>query len=487
MGSVFRAPKFPTATFLTLGNRVPPAPDYIARLLLLGLILMINAFFAASEVALLSVRDSRLRNLADEGNAGARMALALLAQPEKLLSVTQIGVTLASLGLGWAGEDTLFALFMALFHPILAPGTTVVLRAVCFVLAFVLMTFCHVVIGEVVPKNLAIEKADRLAVIVAPALMLFYRLTSIFVIVIEGSARGLTRLMGGRSGHRGGGHSSEELKLIVSSSRFAGNLPKLQEDMIHRVLDLDELYVREIMKPRREIVSVSVNSSLDDVLKTMVESQHSRLPVWENKPEQIIGAVFFKDMLRLWHERRLMIRAGRPAPPFYLTHIMRKPLIVPETKPLMQMLEEFRERHSHMGLVVDEFGTVTGLLTVEDVLEQIVGEIEDEFDEKLPAPRPEAEADTTVLDGATSILDLASNYGIELPANGGFETIAGYMLFKLGHIPKPGESVEFEGRRFTVTAMDRNRIATVRIEKLPAVMPKAPAANQKDEAQVAGH
>jgi CBS domain containing-hemolysin-like protein len=469
---------------------VTSSPDYIARLLLLGLILAINAFFAASEVALLSVRDSRLRHLAEEGNAGAKIALALLAQPEKLLSVTQIGVTLASLGLGWAGEDTLYALLMSLFHPILTAGTATILHAVGFVAAFAVMTYCHVVIGEVVPKNLAIDKADRMAIVVAPALMLFYRLTSVFVTVIEGSARGLTRLLGVKAGHRGGGHSAEELKLVVSSSRFAGNLPKLQEDMIHRVLDLDDLYVREIMKPRREIVSVSVGASLDDVLKTMVESQHSRLPVWEEKPEQIIGAVFFKDMLRVWHERRILLRSGRPGPPFHLTHIMRKPLIVPETKPLMQMLEEFRQRHSHMAMVVDEFGTVTGLLTVEDVLEQIVGEIEDEFDEKLPAPH--AEAHRKNLDGATSILDLASIHGIELPANGGFETIAGYMLFKLGHIPQAGESVQFDGRRFTVTAMDRNRIATVRIDAAPAAgtTPIVSAGNPGDKEgvpQVAGH
>lgn len=440
------------------------SPDYVARLLLLGLILVINAFFAASEVALLSVRDSRLRHLAETGNAGAKIALALLAQPEKLLSVTQIGVTLASLGLGWAGEDTLYALLMSMFHPLLNPGTATLLHAVCFVFAFAVMTFCHVVIGEVVPKNLAIDKADRLAVIVAPALMVFYRMLSFFVTAVEGSARGITRLLGVKASHRGGGHSSEELKLIVSSSRFAGSLPKLQEDMIHRVLDLDDLYVREIMRPRREIVSVPATATLDEVLKAMVESQHSRLPVWDEKPECIIGAVFFKDMLRLWHERRMMIRVGRPAPPFHLAHIMRKPLIVPETKPLMQMLEEFRQRHAHMALVVDEFGTVTGLLTVEDVLEQIVGEIEDEFDEKLP--QPQAEADRADFEGATSILDLATIYGIELPANAGFETVAGYMLFKLGHIPKTGEAVEFEGRRFTVAAMDRNRIATVRIEKL---------------------
>jgi len=458
---------------------VPGSENYVARLLLLALIVAINGFFAASEVALLSVRDSKLRHLAERGNTGAKMALALLAQPEKLLSVTQIGVTLASLGLGWAGEDTLYAVLIALFHPILTPATAGVLHAVCFVLAFAVMTFFHVVIGEVVPKNLAIEKADRLAITVAPALMLFYRLMSIFVSVVERTARGMTRMLGGKASHRGGGHSSEELKLIVSSSRFAGNLPKLQEDMIHRVLDLDDLYVREIMRPRREIVSVPITASLEEVLRAMVESQHSRLPVWEEKPEQLIGAVFFKDMLRLWHERRNTMRNKRPGPPFHLSHLMRKPLIVPETKPLMQMLEEFRQRHAHMALVVDEFGTVTGLLTVEDVLEQIVGEIEDEFDEKLPVPR--AAADQLSLDGATTILDLASIYGIELPANAGFETIAGYMLYRLGHIPAIGEAVEFDDHRFTVETMERNRIATVHIEKLAA------GKEQEEEGQLARH
>ena len=168
---------------------MPSAPNYAARLLLLGLILSGQRFLRRFRSgAMLSVRDSRLRHLAEEGNAGARIALALLAQPEKLLSVTQIGVTLASLGLGWAGEDTLFAILMTLFHPMLTPASAAILRAVCFVLAFGLMTFCHVVIGEVVPKNLAIDKADRLAVIVAPALMLFYRSLSVFVTVVEGSA-----------------------------------------------------------------------------------------------------------------------------------------------------------------------------------------------------------------------------------------------------------------------------------------------------------
>ncbi len=434
----------------------------MARLALLALILAVNAFFAASEVALLSVRDSRLRHLADEGHAGAKMALALLANPGRLLSVTQVGVTLASLGLGWAGEDTLYAILLAIFNPILTPATSSILHGACFLLAFLVMTYCHVVVGEVVPKNLAIEKADSLAVMVAPVLTVISRLTSVFVNVIEGSSTGITRLLGVRARHGGGGHSSEELKLIVSSSRFAGHLPERQETMIHRVLDLEEVYVREVMRPRHDIVSVPIDSTLDQVLEAMVVSRHSRLPVWEEAPEHMVGVVFFKDMLRVWHERRVELRTARAAPPFQVRRIMRKPIIVPETKPLLQMLEEFR-RHSHMALVVDEFGTVTGLVTVEDVLEQIVGEIEDEHDDQPAAPV--AEAREVEIDGATSILDLDSIHGIELPENAGFETLAGYMLFRLGHIPAAGESVEFEDRRFTVTAMDRNRIARVKVEK----------------------
>lgn len=456
---------------------------YVARLILLGLILVVNAFFAGAEVALLSVRDSRLRRLAEEGHSGAKVALALLAQPEKLLSVTQIGVTLASLGLGWAGEDTLYNLLLILFHPVFTPALAAFIHGGCFVIAFLVMTYCHVTIGEVVPKNLAIARADRIAMIVAPVLMVFYRVAAPFVAVIERTTSLLTRLAGGKASHRGGGHSAEELKLIVSSSRFSGVLPEVQEDMIHRVLDLEETSVREIMRPRHEIVSVPVTASLDEVLVVMVESQHSRLPVWEGEPEHMEGVVYFKDLTRLWHDRRQSIREGTPVAPFHLRRMIRKPLIVPETKSVQEMLAEFQAGHNHMALVVDEFGTVAGLVTVEDVIEQIVGEIADEFDVPGDSPRaPANTSDEVELEGATTIRDLASIYGIELPVNAGFETLAGYLLFRFGHMPTAGETVGFENRQFTVTQMERNRIAKVRIRRLadspsdsPSNSPQRPA------------
>ena len=438
--------------------------NYGLRIFLLLLIIGINGFFAASEVALLSVRESRLRQLAEEGVAGAQAALNLLANPERLLSVTQVGVTLASLGLGWAGEDTLYRFVLMVFHPILTPATSNVLHAVGFVIAFLIMTYAHVVIGEVVPKNLAIEKADRLAVTVAPALLVFYRISPAFVYILERSAAAITRAAGARGKQRGGGHSAEELKLIVSSSRGLGFVPETQEDMIHRVLDLGSVSVREIMVPRNDIVSIPVDATLERVLAVMVEQRHSRLPVYEGQPEQIVGILHYKDLLSIWKERWENGRTGRRQRVFQIRRLMRKHLVVPETKPLLQMLQEFQQGQAHMAMVVDEFGTIAGLVTVEDVLEQIVGEIQDEHD--IKAERPVMEADELELDGATKIRDLEIQYGIEIPAEGGFETLAGFLLMKIGNIPQPGEAVEFGGRRFTVLEMDRRRIAKVRVEKV---------------------
>ena len=435
------------------------------RLLLVVLLIGINGFFAAAEVSLISVRHSRLREMAADGRAGAQAALNLLAQPGHLLSVTQVGVTLASLGLGWAGEDTLYQLVSAWLGRYATSVGAALVHVVSFLAGFLVISYFHVVFGEVVPKNLAIGKADRLAALVAPALTVFYRVSLPFVIAIERTANAITRAMGLKGTSHGGGHSAEELKLIVSSSRGLGVLPEAQEDMIHHVLDLGEISVREIMVSRNDMVAISAAASLDEVLQTMIEQRHSRLPVYEGTPEKIIGVLHYKDLLPVWEERRRAIRAGRPSRAFRIARLMRRHLVVPETKPLSQMLEEFRQSRLHIAMVVDEYGTIMGMLTVKDVLEQVVGRIEGEHEERAEQ-RPQ-EANEVELDGATRIRDLESDFGLEIPADAGFETIAGFLLYRLGEIPHPGESVEYQGRRFTVVAMDRNRIARVRIEKLP--------------------
>lgn len=434
------------------------------RFIVLLFILAMNGFFAAAEVALVSVRQSRLRELAEQGQAGAQSALSLLANPGRLLSVTQVGVTLASLGLGWAGEDTLYRLIREGLDPLGIHAPVPLVHAVAFVIAFLIISYAHVIIGEVVPKNLALEKADRIAVMAAPALLVFYRLSQPFVVVIERTSALILRILRLGTGVARGGHTPEELKYIIQTSRREGHLQEFEQDAIQRVMELSEYSAREIMTPRNDIVSVPMNADLDEVLRVMAQHKFTRMPVYEDRPEQIVGILHFKDLIRVWDERRFAHERRRVARPFRLRRFVRKPLVVPETKPLNQLVAEFRGNHTHMALVVDEFGTVTGLVTLSDVLEQVFGEMGDEHDVVRPAP---SEQDRVLeLDGSTTIRDLETRYNFVLPGEGGFETLAGFLLFQFGYIPKVKESVEYGGRRFTILKMERNRIATVLIEKL---------------------
>ncbi|MEN6602509.1 MAG: hemolysin family protein [Bryobacteraceae bacterium] len=441
------------------------------RYILLFFILAANGFFAAAEVALISSRSGLLRQMAQRGNVGASTALSLLAKPERLLSVAQVGVTLASLGLGWAGEETVYQSILALLHPVLTPVSAHILHGASFLVAFLAITFVHVVIGEVVPKNLALQRAERLAMLVAPPLLVFSRITAPFVFVIEHSAAVMSRLLGLKQGTRGGGHSAEDLRFIISSSRREGHLETWEESVIQRVLDMGGLAVREIMVPRNDVVSISIDSTLEQALDVFVTHEFSRVPVYEKQPHEIAGIVHYKDLLRDWRRRNFAARLGRPLLPFRLRTLVRRAIVVPESKLLDQMVDLFRESHTHMAMVVDEFGTIVGIVTLEDVLEQMFGEIEDEHDQRRPAPS--AAARVIDLDGATPIRDLEMQYGITLPAEAGFETLAGFLLYELGHIPEPGECVEYEGMRFTVVEMEHNRIARVRLERGPAA-----AANQ---------
>jgi CBS domain containing-hemolysin-like protein len=428
------------------------------------LILAANAFFAAAEVSLVSVRQSRLRQLAEQGQAGAQSALNLLANPGRLLSVTQVGVTLASLGLGWAGEGTLYQLFRSVTDAMQLPVSARLLHGIAFGLAFLIISYAHVIVGEVVPKNIAIQKADRVAVLAAPALLVFYRLSQPFVVVIERSSALILRVLGAEGGHVRGGHTAEELKYIIQSSRREGMLDQFEQDAIQRLIELSGYSAREIMTPRYSIVSLPVDADLDQVLAVMTEHKFSRVPVYEDRPEQIIGIVHYKDLMRVWDERRFAHDRRRTARPFRLRRFARKPLVVPETKPLNQLIDEFQKSHTHLALVVDEFGTVTGLVTLGDVLQQIFGDIGDEHDDVRPTPSHLERV--LQLDGSTTIRELETRYNMVLPGEAGFETLAGFLLFQFGYIPKVKDSVEYGGRRFTITHMDRNRIATVLVEKL---------------------
>ncbi len=432
-------------------------------LILMLIIVGLNAFFAASEVALVSSRPSRLKAMADEGHVGAQAAVSLLSNSERLLSVVQVGVTLASIGLGVAGEEPLKQFFISIFEPVVTPLTEKIFLGVSIVLAYLLMTFLHVVIGEVVPKNLAIEKRDRLAVLVAPGLLVFYRVAEPFVYVLERSAKIVSRAIGLR-GEQTGGHSVEELKFILSSSLREGIIEGFAEKAMQRLIEMKEYLTREIMVPRNQVASASMETSLDHLLRIANEHQFTRLPIYEGRPENLIGYVHIKDLLRLWEERRLATERRRPVRSFDLRRLIRPLPVVPESKPIVQLLDEFRKSHSHIAMVVDEFGTTVGVVTLEDVVEQVFGEIEDEHD--LRRPVTDETADILRVEGTMPMRDLELQHKIVLPVEAGYETLAGFLLYRLGFIPKTGDSVVEDGRRYIIEEMERNRIVRVRIERI---------------------
>jgi CBS domain containing-hemolysin-like protein len=437
--------------------------NFVYRILLMFLIIGLNAFFAGSETALVSVRVSRLRELAEERAAGAQAALSLLAKPERLLSVVQVGLTVCSLALGWVGEETLFGFFISFMGSILTPATSVALHGVCLALAFALMTFVHVVLGEVVPKNLAMDRADRLALLVAPILLIFYRAIGPFVWAIERAAAWVSRMAGLRRTAFANPHSIEEIKFILGTTEAAGNLSRFERVSIENMLDLRTLVVREVMVPRDALTMVPAVASYDAVLQTFADSRHSRLPVYEGTRENILGIVHAKDMLAYARTRNTGAARLRLLPPFDLRHFVREMPFVPETKPLDQHLDEMRVGHAIISFVVDEYGTIAGLISADDVLEQVFGRIRDEFDPREVKLEVAGPLD---VEGTIPIRDLETGYGIELPVEPEYETLAGFLLFRLRRIPTAGDSVEYGGRRFEVTRMDANRVAEVHIEPL---------------------
>ncbi|HLB89956.1 MAG TPA: hemolysin family protein [Terriglobales bacterium] len=449
----------------------------LLRVFLILLLIAANAFFAAAEFALVSVRDTRIQQLIEARRIGARIVQKLHRNLDEVVNGAQLGVTVVSLTLGWVGEPVLAQMILGPVRDV--PHATVYAHGIAIVLAFALITCLHVILGELVPKSLALQRAEQVALAVAAPMDVFLTLSRPLLFVMSRAAGYVLRLFGSRRIRQGPIHSPDELKLIVTASRQFGQIPPFQEEMIHRALELDNITVREVMVPRPDIFSLPGDLTLDQALGRVVEEQHSRIPVYDPQrgPEHIIGVLYAKDLMR-WTRLRLTMHpiqpvAGRIAD-MKISQIMHDVLVVPETKVLTELLEEFKDRKRHLAVVVDEFGSTAGVITVEDILEQLVGEIEDEFD--VPPPeQPVLEGKIAlVLEGSFSIRDLESQYQLSLPRDAGFETLAGFVLARLQKIPKLGESFDYEGHRYTVEEMEGHRIAKVRIEKLePARMGQA--------------
>jgi len=454
----------------------------LLRVLLILLLVAANAFFAAAEFSLVSVRDTRIQQLIASGRIGARIVQRLHQHLDEVVNGVQLGITMVSLTLGWIGEPMVARLVESSRFVHEVPHAAVYAHGIAIVIAFTLITYLHVLLGELVPKTLALQRAEQIALAVAGPMEAFLTVTHPVLFFMRQSGGLVLRLFGARDGRRGGAvHSPDELKLIVTASRQFGQIPESQEEMIHNAIELDSITVRQVMVARPDIFSLPSDLTLDDALNRVVDGQHSRIPVYDPQsgPEHIVGVLYYKELVR-WVRVKLA-NLGQPVASrisrTQIGQIMHDVLVVPETKVLADLLDEFKQRRRHLAVVVDEFGSTAGVITVEDILEQLVGDIEDEFDVAAPEPAMAGES-TLVLEGSVNIRDLETQHDLLLPNDAGFETLAGFVLARLQRIPYLGESFEYEGHRYTVEEMEGHRIAKVKIEKVEGADGKAHSAKQ---------
>ncbi len=424
------------------------------RFVSIAVLILANGFFVAAEFALVSVRETRVEQLIAQRRPGARTVRRLQQNLDDFLPAVQFGVTLCSLALGWIGEPVVAAVFQEWLSHV--PHAHIYSHLIAVPLAFALITYFHVLLGELVPKSLTLRKVDQVALGVAGPMDAFIRITRPAVRLLNISAAFVLRLFRAPMVHEGAVHSPEELKMIATTARRVGMLPKFQEMLIHHAVDVNEIPAREIMTPRQRIFSLPADMLIEAASARIVEELHSRIPVYdpERGPDYVVGVVYSKDISRLMHFRASARTRFAEAPftELRLRQVMREVLVVPETKPVLDLLQEFQQRRRHLAIVVDEFGTTVGLVTVEDAIEQLVGEVEDEFDVTAKTALTSASGGV-VLDGSVNLRDLETQMNWRLPRDGGVETLAGFLLTRLGKIPKGGETVEFEGRKLTVAEM----------------------------------
>ena len=430
----------------------------LGRILLIAVLLLTNGYFVGVEFALVRSRRTRLEAMARGGDRLARLALRAIANIGRLLSATQLGITLVSLAIGALSEETLANAFDAYFHtvPFAARLGGFALGSV---LAIAIVSYFHVVFGELAPKSLALVHPEKMARILAPPLMAFEVVTRPFNWLLTRSAQVILRAVGMTpQTSEEAVHSPEELRMLVEQAEEGGALESAPAGLLEGVFEFSEKNAREVMTPRTEIDALSLDDSLDDALQLIEETRRSRYPVYEENIDNIIGLILAKDLIPVLRRSP----AGAIEPNFSLRSIMRPIHVVPGSREVEEVLSDFKRKKEHLAIVLDEYGGTAGLVTMEDLLEEIVGEILDEKDEPLE-PEARESPDLVLVPGATNIADLNERFALEVPDND-YTTIGGYVFGVLGRLPVVGDRVTSGGAVFTVREMDGRRIDVLAVD-----------------------
>ena len=442
-------------------------------LLITLLLVLVNAFFVAAEFAIVKVRASQIELLVQSGSRTAKMGQYLISHLDASLSTIQLGITLASLGLGWIGEPIVAKLILEIMHLVGLGADPDLAHSIALPVAFILLTFLLIVFGELAPKALAIQHSQSTTLAVAFPLWFFYRIFSPAIVALNWTANQVLRLFGLRpAGEAEHYHSGEELRFLLEQGREGGTIEQEEHELIENVFEFGETTVREIMVPRTTIAAIEVTSSRSDLVNLLVEGGYSRIPVYEDSLDNIIGVVHAKDLITLMEHRDLII----------LRDLLRPAFFVPETKPIDDLLREFQRRKVHIAMVVDEFGSTAGLVTMEDILEELVGEIQDEHDSENHDIE-KVSNQTYIINAALSIADVNDHIDeFELPEGSDYTSVGGFINKWLGRIPEVNEMFEYDTLRMTVLKTDNHHVTQVKIENLSDLTPSPATALMKEEA-----
>jgi CBS domain containing-hemolysin-like protein len=422
------------------------ATDILWRLGLALLLVLTNAFFVAAEFSLVGARRTRIATLADSGHRMARFANHAISHLDHYLSATQLGITLASLGLGWVGESTLAAVLVQWFGNLPAPWNAIATHTVAGATAFALITIMHIVLGELAPKSLAILFPESLSLWTSVPLIGFTRVFAPFIYTLNGLANLILRAMGMKPPHEAQRvHRPEEIEILLRQSYESGLLAKEPVEMIRGIFDLSETTAGEVMTPRTEIVALPIDTPLDEAAREILDAGHSRLPVYEDSLDRIAGIVLARDV---WRARREGVDR--------LSDLVRPAAFVPDSKTVEDLLRDMQRDRVHMAIVVDEFGGTAGLVTLEDLVEEIVGEIRDEHEDEVEEIL-ETGAGAALLAGSAPVADVNERFELSLPEED-YTTMAGYVMGRLGRIARRGDTVVFDGGRLRVISMNGRRV-----------------------------
>ncbi len=432
------------------------------NILLVIFLVLANGFFVASEFSLVAVRKSRIEALVAEGSKPAERVLALLNNLNAYISATQLGITLASLGLGWVGEPAV----ASLLEPVLVYlgeatgiaflGSGPVLHGISFAIAFSIITCLHIVFGELAPKTAALELSERVSMIIALPLEIFYKVFSYPIRLLDWAGTKTVRLFGLHpSGEHGSSYTEDEIRQLIRISEKSGHVNKEERRLINKVFEFSETTVKEAMIPRTEIVAIPETSRLEDIVTAFRQQGYSRIPVYRGSLDDIVGFIHSKDVLTY---------ILRPKA-FKLERIIQKPMYVVDTARLEDVLRQMQKEKFHFGFVVDEHGGVEGIITLEDLLEEIVGDISDEHDEEVNEQIREQPDGSCMLEGGLAVRDLNRRLEMNLPISDGYTTVAGFLMSVAGTILSVGDKVPFNGHIFTVEKVNKRRIMQVRMEK----------------------